>query len=776
MDFVVKTISRILFGVSFVVWLLLALLGTYDREELFHSLYSIGGFFGGIGSGPWNFSLTRTYFGIPVIDLGLVGGFRLPYQGSLHSGFLLPLRTLVPSVAIALLYILASLLLATYAFTLCTGSWLRGEWSRRERARYVSLCVACWLVICYPMLEYLLSEDWYSAVLPYTGFLAVVFALCRAELVRGEEVPLRSLQQSLRLLLAGCYFLLLGHVSMIAVYVWLPALLALWQLPGASRSIRLHWRKLAFEAVLGGVVLVRLLAVMIDVGSELRGVGVPRPIGDWWASPLQGVGAFKHFIGQFIAVENSWLLRELAPEFLGRFNVPAVGLGRLALSVSLLIFGALIVLCSRAVHESRVRVWLWTIVILWFWQFLWMVQVVPPLVRVSASYLMRDSLIVIGALTSITSLPYLLGKSVNGQFKALRHISNLLVLIAFYYAFTTIFVPLTLAESRNGQERPFVSPTSALGSTTRNEEWRGTLDSIAQEDVPLVVLVNSKFPLFPYVVDRAKDDWKGLTGWHQLRQVGIRSWEGFPKLRSTVHLNGDEAPSRLSWLSFELCNADVVMLLRVDKLLVTPEDLGECLVGLRSASAASLPEVTVDAQILRSAGLVMVSLRHRTMFAVIPTESRNRNSVCGVVTEPGCIFGLGQREDVVGVGPVVCTGRCLIELDLSGQQTRPSDRRIVVFPLNAQLPHKIMEVGSDRELPSLAVGGFIGVPVREAAGHRLRVELQPDVRMSLYALAGWSHFLLVIPWLSGFLSRRRSHRETYRKTDTSRLSQSEIDN
>ena len=132
MNFVVKTISRILFGVSFVVWLLLAFIGTYDREDLFHSLYSIGGFFGGIGSGPWNFSLTRTYLGIPVIDLGLVGGFRLPYQGSLHSGFLWPLRTLVPSVAIALLYILASLLLATYAFTLCTGSWLRGEWSRRE--------------------------------------------------------------------------------------------------------------------------------------------------------------------------------------------------------------------------------------------------------------------------------------------------------------------------------------------------------------------------------------------------------------------------------------------------------------------------------------------------------------------------------------------------------------------------------------------------------------------------------------------------------------------
>jgi len=751
-----------------MVWLLLVFVGTYDREEEFHALYSIGGFFGGVGSGPWSFSLTRTFWGIPVLDLGLVGGFRLPYQGSLHSGFLWPLRTLVPSVVIALVYVLMSFLLATYAFVSCTGSWLRAEWDRAEKARYVSLCVACWLILCYPLLEYLLSEDWYSCVIPYTGFLTAAFAVSRAELVRGGAISLRTLRQCLRLLLAGSYFLLLGHVSTFSVYVWLPALLLLWQCLGVSQSFRLYWRKLAFELSLGVVVLVRLLAVVMDVGSELRGKGVPTPLGDWWASPLRDTGSLKHFIGQFISVENSWLLRRLAPEFLPRFNLPAVGVGRLALPVSLLIFGALIVLCSRAVHERRVRAWLWTIVLLYFWQFFGMIQAAPTLARVSADYQWRDSLIVIGVLATVTSVTSLMGGSAIVPRRLKRQLPIWLVFIAVYYAITTVLVPTTIAESRTREGRKLFSPASAFGSTTRNQNWSRTFKDVAGGDLPLIVLVNSKFPVFPDGVDSKIDNWRGLTGWHQLRQVGIRSWEGFPKLRSSAYLNGDEMPSRLRWLSLELCNPGITTLLRVDKLLVSPADLGECLNQLRSLTDGA-PEATVDAQSLRSAGLVVVSLRYQQMFAVTPAESRQGSSVCGVVTDPNCLQSFGQREDVVGVRPVDCAGRCLMEFDLSNHQTDQRDRRVLLLPLNAQLPLRIVEVGTGRDFSSQAIGGFVGIPYRDANGHHLRVEFKPDARIYLHALSGWSHLLLFLPWLSGCLSRRRTNRMTHRNARKSEM-------
>ena len=761
-----KTMNRMFFGISFAVWLLLLVLGTYDKEDIFHSLYSVGGFFGGIGSGPWSFSLTRTFWGIPVLDLGLVGGFRLPYQGSLHSGILWPLRTVVPSVVIAFLYLLMSLLLATHAFLLCAGSWLRADWSKIAKARYVSLCVACWLILNYPLVEYLLSEDWYTVALPYTGFLTTVFALSRSELLRGEELPLHVLRDCLRLLLAGCYFLLLGHFSTIAVFVWLPVLLILWQFLGLSRSICLHWRQLTFEAALSCIILVRLCAVLVDIGLEFRGASVPRPLGDWWASPLQGVGTFKHFVGQFISSENSWLLRKLVPEFLPRFNIPAVGLGRLALSAFLLIFSALIVVCSRTVHERRVRLWLWTIVALYFWQFSAMTQVVPDLIRVSADYQWRDSLIVIGVLASVTSMPFLLGASAVGQAKLRGPFSMWIVLIAAHYALTTVFAPLTIVSSRTQTGQSVVSPNSAFGSTTRDDDWSGSFRSLAQSDFPLIVLVNSKIPLFPDVVEKMSDNWQGLTGPHQLRQIGVRSWEGLPKLRSSKHLNGDVVPSRLTWLSFELCNPEMATLLRIDKILISPKDLGECLEHLGSSSAASVPVITVDANGLQSAGLVVVSLRYRGMFAVTPTESPQDGSICGVVTDRNCLGSFGQRDDIIGVGPAICTGRCLMEVDLSSRQTNQQDRRVLLFPLNAQLPHKIVDVGTGREFSSLTIGGFIGLPFRDVAGHQLRVEFRPDARMFLHAFSGWSHLLIATPWLFGFLSRWRSSYETRRNART----------
>jgi len=736
-----STKSRGILFLTLATWFLVLTVGTFDQEDLYHSVYSIGGFYGPALSRSWDFSLTKTLWGIPVIDLGLVGGFRLPFQSSFGSGFLWPLREILSSTAIAILYVLCAMLVAAVSYSRFAESWTPVVTEGKQRWTFGIAKYAAWLIFLYPVLEYLLQEDWYSHVVPYCGFIAISASLSRKDLRDSSLVRLTDVREVVRTVLIGVYLVFLGHASLLRLYFWLPALLLVWHAPSVIRVLRGRLRLAKIEILLFAVVILRVGTVLVDVLSEYRERPRSGTSPDWWVSPLRGPGDFKHFLGQVLVSENSWLLRFLAPDLLQKFNLPSPGLGRLPLSLLLLLF--LVGLTEMVLLRSKNRAWCLSVLALQLLVFSSMVGALRVL-SAGSDYLWRDTMIVGVGIASLTTLSALEDASQSESILPKSLVRALFVGLLSYYAVTTVVAPRTVMAGRSDEELPSLSPKSVFGSTTNNREWQLLADSLRAEGASTVAFINLKIPYFSDS-DTAigVGGYEGLTGWHQLRQVGIRSLEGFPKMRSTKHLNGSTGfQSRLTFPTDAICHKTTALLLQIDTIVARSHEVASCLSQLEEGGTdAREPRLRVDISDLPGTELRVIHLRSRFWITVDPPPKAGSLTECGIVTDVNCLSRAGQLGLIpIADNEIKCDGRCLDTLDFRSVSSDRSDSRIVLLPISGDIPTRV--ISSDGDLIATRdINGFVGLPIVAVAGKELRVEWYPDFRILLQAFSGWSQML-----------------------------------
>lgn len=735
--------SRGILLLTLATWFIVLIVGTFDQEDLYHSLYSIGGFYGPALSRGWDFSLTKTLWGIPVLDLGLVGGFRLPFQSSFGSGFLWPLREILSSQAIATIYVLFAMLIAAVSYSRFAESWTPIVTSGKQRLTFGIARYAAWLIFLYPILEYLLQEDWYSCVVPYCGFIAICAQLSRKDLRNASLVRSTDVREVVRMVLVGVYLVFLGHASLLRLYFWLPALLLVWQAPIVLRVIRGQLRLAKVEILLVVVVVLRIVTVLVDVMSEYRERPGNTATPDWWVSPLRGPGDFKHFIGQVLVSENSWILRLLAPDFLGKFNLPASGLGRLPLSLLLLL--VLVGVTEMVFGKSKKRAWCLSILALQLIIFCSMVGILP--LFIGSDYLWRDTMIVGVGIVSLASLSALGDWTQSAPVFLKSVIAAFIAGLLSYYAVTTAVAPSTVMAGRSDAGLPAFSPKSVFGATTNDREWQSLVDALKVEDDSTVAFMNLKIPYFDDNVTQTRvGEFGGLTGWHQLRQVGFRSFEGYPKLRSTKHLNGSTGfKSRLTFPTDAICRQTTALLFQIDSIVVRSQDMKSCLAQLQvSDSGVSRFPIRVDVSDLPGTELRVIHIRTQYWITVRPSTNAQSSPECGVLTDVNCVSSAGQ----LGLIPfphneVQCFGRCISTLDFRSVSSESSESRIVLLPISGDIPTRVISSDGER-IATRNINGFVGIPLVEVAGKELQVEWYSDFRILLQGLSGWSQMLIVL--------------------------------
>lgn len=724
--------------ISIAVWALVLILGTYDQEDIFHSLYSIGGFFGAPTKTIPEFSLTRTLLGVPVLDLGIVTGYRLPYQGTLHLGILWPLRQYLPTLYLAQMYVLLALLIGTQVFVKFATSWhFLGETQTNRRLKS-AFCIASWLVLMYPVIEYLLQEDWFSIAIPYLGFVITMFSLSRAEIIHHKTPSPIEVARIFQMTLIGIHFILLGSITTMGMYLIPILILVGWRTRvflKARDSLR-NFKGLTLLLVL--CVTSHALSIVMDVGSEIYERRDISKLSNWWANPARGFGATKHFVGQLISVENSWLVRQLNPEFIGRFNVPASGLGRLPLALVALQCGIVVCLVGGHSLRSRVGRWLWVVEALYLWLFLSMIEVAPYPLRLSSDYLMRDALIPIAITIAMVALGSTSELGLKSRSSNSLHRFQLAVVI--YYSITVLVAPLTVVGNRQQNQQQALSPKSVMGSITNDSDWARTFESLRIVEFPTLAIVNTSVGDFPSSETKERS-WRGLTGWHLFRQFGFRSTEGFPKIRSTESLNGqDGLKSRLIPPTLEICGSEVISLLKIDVILVDSSDVAACETRINDIQTSvtheyrklELPETGLTA--------FLINQRKWLILKSLTAEIRDYQN-CGVITEPSCFlkfWRLSQAE--LGSETHFCEQGCLYKLDFRELYFDQGINRRLVLPLNTDVTlSAVSTTGESVDIES--VNGFATIKLGQVSDELIEVNWRPDVRMYLYAIAAWLNFL-----------------------------------
>jgi hypothetical protein len=726
------------------MFIVILVLGTYDTEDIFHAQYSAGAPFGGLFHHQ-DSTLVQTLLGVPVYDSGVTGGYRLPFQGTLNTSWSWPLHRYLSLEFVLSLHLLVALVAGAMAVANFITTWQPVGTNSLRRGRVFAILV--WIALCYPVMEYLLLEDWYSVALPYLGFLVTMSGLLARPMFDRSIPDAPKFCWPLWSLIIGTYLMFVGHFSMVIFYApWILISLTPFaiQLTRAHKGFKGLLRELWIPCIIGLLVVLRVMIVVTDIAHEVLQRPEVSSLCCWWANPTKSSGDFKHFLGQLFAVEMSPWLRYLRPGFLTRFNVSSTGLNRLPVSAPLLAVISCFSLVFGNLEGIRRRVAA-VLLATWLAVFLIMIKVVPFPVRASADYLYRDVLLVLIALaTVLTALP-----SATSRYSRLSRPLRLALVSALIIGpvAATATRPIFRIETW-GVHNPYAPLRQMLFRST----WYSKFSQEMGSEGGTLGIADPMFP--ERYADRSRSpnesDWRGLRGYHQLRQFNLQSIEGFPKLRNASAFTGEprEFKQRINRLTIEHCTQELLVFLNVNLLLVkSGESMQACVTRISSLDQPRPIAISfTNPRALADSGMSWTRLNIGGVVALGEDSAHSQVITCGVIADPNCLASLGTEIStswIVDKGD--CGQRCLLTVKPNGLGSKTSLIR-VLLPINSGNGIRFF-ADDGEEISHSTVNGLAVVDLRSTTTS-VRAVLDPDWRMWLQVLAAWSQFFGLIPVLA----------------------------
>ena len=736
-------------GISIVVFIVINIQGFWDIEDLFAAGYSVGSRYG-LGGVDSHQTATLVYSvaGVPVLDFGIIGGYRLPFQsGTFNTGPFWILRTLVSAEIILVATHLASMIVAALAF----GVFWRQVHSRSERKTWQSagILTLCWTALNYPTFEYLLPQDWYTVSISHQGFVTVSASLLTITLnLRSQTPSTRVIRSSIRLILLGMYFLSIAHAGHFATYF--PTILTLAvltttlslrssQLNVSGFNLRSWVPELLFLMALvirGGTLLVDLL---IETGNRSE-------IGSdyWWATPTRSLSNLKHFLGQLISTEfQPWLLREF-PSFANQFNVgPNSRLPHSAFLVVIVLIP--IAVLTRHKRDGRV---LFGVLALWLLNFLLMIGVIRNPIRVSVDYLYRDILLTLGMLAVGIGWHALQMRTVS---LTRASISACLTVVLFVTSFSvSVNTPVF-----HRQVSPKTSnPYATVNALTMTDDWIGTLHDLTNSNVGVLAVVDSTF------LSRWKDRgaWQGLRGFYELREAGYITLEGSPKIRDASAFTGKSLSLKqsLNAPGPEFCDYALFGFLRVTSVIASTDTRIPCYSSLLDSSIEGFSAQSIASVALPDTQNKMWILNlgeQRTIYGTKLRLDSQKAVRCGLLADSNCFDRLELRPSPHWlVSADDCRLPCVLTLSRSRSQS--SEDQLIVLPLNAGNSLRVLETSNEtqRVVGTTRFNGLLAIP-EEPTNRKLEVTVDPDWRMWMQVVTAYSQYLVLLPLLN-VLTRR----------------------
>jgi hypothetical protein len=744
-------------GISLIVFAIINVQGYWDIEDLFVAGYSVGSRYGMRGLGvDHTESLVFSLAGVPVLDFGIIGGYRLPFQsGTFSTGPFWIFRNLVSTEIILAVTHLASMLTAALAFGLF---WKQVQsTSKRPAWQSSGLLALSWIALHYPTFEHMLPQDWYTVSISHQGFVAVSAALLTITLnCRSESRSPRVVRASIRLLLLGVYFLSVAHAGHFATYfptiVFLSILTA--SLSFRHQTLRLSSLRLKSwlpEVMFSFALMIRGMNLLSDLWIETRSRS---EVGSdyWWANPTQSFSNLKHFLGQLVSTEfQPWLLRML-PSVPDQFNVgPSSRLPHSAFLVAVV----LLFFAVRMRNHLNGRVLL-GVLTLWLLNFLFMIGIVRNPVRVSVDYHYRDILLTISMLA--VGVVWHMQPLKLSSFEKRCLGWGLPVVLAVTSFSVSVNAPVFHHQVSPERSNPYAL-VNAVGMT---DQWIETLSNSTGSRGGVLAVVD------PIFLNRWKDkgNWQGLRGFYELREAGYVTLEGSPKIRDASAFTGLKSSLKqsLNAPSSSLCDSGLFDFLRVTSVITSAESQTPCYSKLADVTDEPLKPSRITPIALPDTQNKMwiLNLRNQhTVFEAGFAQHSYGEVQCGLLTEIRCFNQLDLQPSSQWLFSTIdCRLPCVLTLSRHPVQQR--DDRVVVLPLNAGNSLRVIETSTDtpRLVETTRFNGLLAIP-DDPRNQHLQVVAVGDWRMWLHVVTAYSQYLVIIPplvlrsrrWLSRHQSR-----------------------
>ena len=734
--------------VSLLTFVVINFLGFWDVEDLFTSGSSLGARFGFSTGIDRTNDLIYSLWGVPLLDFGIIGGYRLPFQGTINTGPLWILRNLLPAEVILVSTHLISMMIAAVSFG---RLWKHTLGTATQRFRLSSLlCAVCWASLSLPTFEYLIQQDWYAVSLVNQGFIAIVASLLTLLVdVTKRDISTNDLKRSIQLALGGGYFLILGHTGTLVVYsptMFLLAIAVAYTVWRHRSKITFDWRVWKLELLFVVVLISRGLVLVTELVAELS---FRTSLGEktWWAEPTRSFGDFKHFLGQLAGTELKPLIMTFSGDFLAKYNISA--LSRLPHSAVLVVVMILIRLIrQRRMNKESLAV---LTISLWILNFLWMVRVIPDFVRVPIDYVYRDILL----LLAMVSIPLACHQSRTDR----PNSKNGLILLPLIFVVSLTSFAVAISNPVNqlrliGGQSPFT-----LASLSRQPDSWITALSSPDSGSPDILAVIDPVLLSRWqdesITDKRRRDWEGLRGFYQLRQAGLVSLEGTPKIRDATAFTG-RFDSLVQWLdapSPEFCSPLLMGFLGVDRVVTSTETRLTCLDRLRSTVRGVAPSWNISpARQLAKSNFWISEFEFTSAIVSNSKQTQHRDPVrCGLLTDPDCFMKLGFVESKQWT---IYTSACELPCVSQLKRTSTDDHfeHSIVLPLNSGNSLNATDSMGHR-VSTTEVNGLIAIPTENLKSASIQISVTPDFRMWLQVFAAYFQYAILLLLL---LARIRS--------------------
>jgi hypothetical protein len=727
-------------GASIAGFALINVLGFWDVEDLFTSGSSLGARFGLATSGSDRVNeLVYSVWGVPLLDFGIIGGYRLPFQGTINTGPFWIFRNILPVEILLSLTQLTAMVLAATAFG---RLWYRihGSGPRLMHSSNL-LCILCWTALQLPTFEYLLQQDWYAGSLANQGFVTVIASLFTILYdYQTDNLSTMGMMPSVRFTLAGSYLCLLGHTGTLVVYS--PTILCLVLVVGYSiwrgrDALSLNWRRWKLELWFFAVVLSRLIVHTIELTPEIS-IRSRLVEHSWWATPTQSVSDFKHFAGQLIGTElKVWLL--LVDEaMLARFNISS--LSRLPHAAVFLLLTTLI-LAFRSRRQGGFGLE-FVVFIFWIVNFLWMLKIIPNPLRAPVDYVFRDVLLALSMIS--VALVFRPSETYKGFRKRNQSALVLLLLVG-----STSFSVSVINPIRQLQLLGAPSPFALAALDRQSNDWQTVVDSDSTDPDVLAVIDPTFLSRWQdeTITNQYDRNWKGLRGFYQLRQAGLISLEGTPKIRDATAFTGrtESLVQNLDPPTSEFCNTQLFGFLGVDKIVMSTDTYDTCysklLGGMNSLGVSA--ELSRGRQ-LGDSGRFVADLSFASAFMLgEEVTATSGDSRCGLLTDTDCFRSLGitPSPDWM-VSHERCSLPCVVRL--VRRKSSNAVENSLIIPFNTANGLRAIDEGSD-QIPVSQLNGLVTIPISGTARTEIELTISPDFRMWFQVfVAYFQYFVLIV--------------------------------
>jgi hypothetical protein len=743
-------------AVSTAISIVVNVLGFWDVEDMLTYFYSTGASYGGVlRTDSASQELVFRVLGVPVLDFGIIGGYRLPYQGAINMGPLWGLSTVFSAQLVIFMTHLLAMMVSGAAFG---HFWNQIQHatsliSRRSRLMFVILLTA----INYPTLEYVLDQDWYSNSVAYQGFLALTSALLSLmTLLKENKSTPPALHQSLRFAIVGASFLLMGLWSYLPLYV--PPLLVL-----ACSALVIAYRRKIVRVVLSRFLrsplnsaltislLMMLVSVVVEVVSEFSGRRMIDASGVdyWWAQPNRSISDLQHFLKQVFATETQpWGV--LLDSVLGRrFGIPN-DLTRIPHS-GLVVWAFIAIQAFRGClgrHRSTVV----TLLVFWAVCFLQMIHLLPNPLRIRSDSFFRDILLSFALFATCLVLAEQRKHSPGSI--GWKGDSFLPLIVALTSFALSIAYPIQHLSRWGG-----LSPYGLVGVVSRSDRWDEELQDALEGDSGVLAVVDPVFlNRWTEFLDRRNslkldghdyralrpEEWKGLYGSFQLRQAGFTLLEGQPKIRDATAFTGmnDSLKQSLEAPTTRSCDVGLLRFLNVGHVLATPTTMRRCASELATSQmVGSISPMSSEITDLSDSGLSMIRLQPRLVFESKSNPNAGANTeTCGLLTDLTCFRSLRLSPTAEWRYNSDCSLPCIRHLSRMNSDSRAGTT--LVMPINFAIGLSVTDDGGKR-IPTTSVNGLLAIATDGVNGDHIFIEANADVRMWLMVSTAYAQYVVV---------------------------------